>query len=80
MKNVMLMDEILSELIINFDQTGINYVPVSSWTMEEAGKDDKHQITAVFGASLSGDFLPVQLVYQGKLTKCLVYHLLSFHL
>ena len=84
----MLMDEILPELIINFDQTGINYVPVSSWTMEEAGKkrveiigkDDKHQITAVFGASLSGDFLPVQLVYQGKLTKCLVYHLLSLHL
>ena len=79
MKNVMLMDEIPPELIINFDQTGINYVPVSSWTMEEAGKkrveiigkDDKRQITAVFGAFLSGDFLPVQLVYQGKSTKCL---------
>ena len=73
------MDEIPPELIINFDQTGINYVLVSSWTMEEAGKkrveiigkDDKCQITAVFDATLSGDFLPVQLVYQGKSTKCL---------
>ena len=37
-KNVVLMDEIPQELIINFDQTGINYVPVSPWTMEEAGK------------------------------------------
>ena len=78
-KNVMLMDEIPQELIINFDQTGINYIPISSWTMEEAGKkrveiigkDDKRQITAVFGASMSGDFLPVQLVYQGKSKKCL---------
>ena len=80
MRNVMLMDEIPPELIIT-DQTGINYVPVSSWTMEETGKkrvdiigkDDERQITAVFGASLSGDFLPVQLVYQGKLTKCLPF-------
>ena len=32
-----LMDEILSEMIITCDNTGINYVPVSCWTMEEAG-------------------------------------------
>ena len=35
------------------------------------GITDKRQITAVFVGSLSGDFLPVQLVYQGKTTKCL---------
>jgi len=35
------------------------------------GKDDKRQIMAVFGCSLIGDFLPVQLIYQGKTTKCL---------
>ena len=35
------------------------------------GIDDKHQITATFVASLSGHFLPVQLVYEGKTTK---YH------
>ena len=51
-------------LIINWDQTGINYVPVSSWTMEVegskrvelVGKDDKRQITAVFAGSMVGDF------------------------
>lgn len=79
------MDEVPPELIINFDQTGINYVPVSSWTMEEAGKkrveiigkDDKRQITVVFGASLSGDFLPVQLVYH-EINKVLT--IFCFHL
>lgn len=56
-KHSMLMDEIPPELIINFDQTGIHYVPVSSWSMEMegakrvevVGKDDKCQITAIFG-------------------------------
>jgi len=44
------------ELIVNFDQTGIHYVPVSDWMMVEegakqvelVGKDDKRQLTAVF--------------------------------
>lgn len=27
------MESILSDLIINWDQTGMHYVPVSSWTM-----------------------------------------------
>jgi len=31
------MDEIPYELILNFDQTALNYVPVMSWTMEEEG-------------------------------------------
>ena len=78
-KNVVSLDEIPPALILNWDQTGINYVPVSSWTMESegakrvelAGKDDKRQITAVFGCSLVGDFLPPQLIYQGKTTRCL---------
>ena len=35
-KNTVVMDEIPKELIINFDQKGLNYVPVTSWTMEEA--------------------------------------------
>ena len=73
------MDEVPPELIINWDQTGLSYVPVSQWTMEEEGakrveidgKDNKRQITAVFGCSLTGDFLPLQLIYQGKTTKCL---------
>ena len=48
-KNIASLDEIPPALIINWDQTGINYVPVSSWTMavegskrvELVGKDDK---------------------------------------
>jgi len=73
------MDEIPLQLIINWDHTGINYFPVSSWTMETPGmqrveiisKDDKQQLTAVLGCSMSGDFLPPQLIYQGKTKKCL---------
>ena len=73
------MDEVPPELIINWDQTGLNYVPVSSWTMAEEGskrieidgKDDKRQITAMFACSMTGDFLPPQIIYQGKTTRCL---------
>ena len=36
-KNVVDMDEIPPALIINWDQTGMNYVPVGSWTMEVEG-------------------------------------------
>ena len=35
-KNAMLVDKMPPELIINFDQTEISYVLVSSGTMEEA--------------------------------------------
>ena len=78
-RNVVIMDEIPLDLVINFDQTGINYIPVSSWTMEVegakrvevAGKDDKRQITAVFAGSMTGDFLPPQLVFKGKTERCL---------
>ena len=34
-------------------------------------KDDKWQITAAFAGSMSGDFLPPQLIYEGKTTQCL---------
>ena len=58
------MEEIPHDLVINWDQTGIHYIPVSSWTMEKEGVkrveitavNDKRQITAVFGGSLTGDF------------------------
>ena len=36
-----------------------------------AGVDDKRQITAVFGATLEGQFLPPQIIYQGKTEACL---------
>ena len=78
-KLIVSLEEIPPDLIINWDQTGINYVPVGSWTMEKegaqrvklAGKDDKRQLTAVFGGSMAGDFLPLQLIYQGKTQQCI---------
>ena len=73
-KAVVEMAEIPHNLIINWDQTGIKYIPVSEWTMaqeesklvEISGIEDKRQITAVFAVSLSGDFLPIQLVYKER--------------
>ena len=78
-KVIVNMDEIPPELIINFDQTALNYVPVSHWTMDQEGakrvevvaKDDKRHITAVFAGSCSGHFLPPQLIYEGKTSRCL---------
>ena len=81
-KLVVSMDEISEDLVINFDQTGINYIPVSDWTMEAEGakrvevgsKDDKRQFTAVLAGSMTGEFLPPRLIYQGKTPRCLPQH------
>ena len=72
------MEEIPSELILNWDQTGIKIVPSNTWTMEKqgtkrvdiAGANDKRQTTAVLCGSLVGDFLPIQVIYQGKTPRC----------
>ena len=77
-KAVVTLEDIPFDLVINWDQTGMHYVPVSSWTVakegskrvEICGMDDKRQITAVFGCTMVGEFLPVQLVYKGKTDKC----------
>ena len=73
------MEEIPKALVINWDHTGIKYVPVSNWTMakegskrvEIVGGDDKRQITAVFGCTMEGEFLPPQIIYGGKTPRCL---------
>eukprot|EP00058_Branchiostoma_floridae_P006720 XP_002592208.1 hypothetical protein BRAFLDRAFT_84636 [Branchiostoma floridae] len=70
--------EIPEEMVINWDQTGVNIVPVGDWTLEEAGarqvpvvgKEDKRQITLLLAISLSGQLLPPQVLYQGKTDKC----------
>ena len=77
-KCIVEMEEIPPDLIINWDQTAINYVPRSHWTMDKAGSrrvkvaglDVKRQITAVFGCTLAGNFLPIQLIYKGKTKAC----------
>ena len=45
------------------DERGVNRV-------ELTGVNDKRQITAVFCGSLVGDFLPLQLIYAGKTSRC----------
>ena len=67
-----------AQLIINFDQTGLNITPTSDWTMEQCGasdveilcKEDKRQITCVLACTLTGALLPPQLVYGGKTARC----------
>ena len=79
----MTMKEIPPELIFNWDQTGIHLVPAASWTTELIGSKrvditgvgEKQQITAVLCGSLTGDYLPIQLIYKGKTNYC---HL-NFH-
>ena len=66
------------QLIINWDQTGLNIVPTYSWTMEEQGSKrveivglgNKRQITATFAVAMSGAVLPVQILYAGKTSRC----------
>ena len=68
------LEEIPTEVILNWDQTGIKIVLSSTWTMERQGSkrveavgvNDKCLITTVFCGSLVGDFLPVQIIYKGK--------------
>ena len=71
--------DIPDALVINWDHTGVKYIPVGSWTMEKEGQkqvqitgiDDKRQITAVFAATKTGSFLPIQVIYKGKTKRCL---------
>ena len=70
--------KIPSELVINWDQAGVNLIPSQNWTMEQlgsshveiAGINDKRQITLTLAGSMSGELLPLRLVYQGKTTHC----------
>ena len=62
------------ELIVNLDQTPLSYVSPSKYTFSVKsvktvpikGIDDKRQITATFAISMSGEFLPIQVIYDGK--------------
>ena len=66
------MEDIPNDLVINWDQTSMKIVPSSSWTMEKCGTkhveiaaaDDKQQITALFTCTATGQFIPIQLIYE----------------
>ena len=67
------------DLIVNFDQTPLPYICASKHTLELrgaksvplVGKGKTKQITGTFAISQSGVFLPIQLIYEGKTTRCL---------
>ena len=75
---VAVMRNIPKDLIFNWDQTGLSVIPTGNWTMHKAGakivpiahSDDKRQITAVLAANAKGEYLPPQLIYKGKTTRC----------
>lgn len=66
-------------LVFNMDQTGVHLMPSSTHTYDRMGNksvpvlgaDDKRQITACVGASLRGELLPLQLIFQGTTPRCL---------
>ena len=72
------MSDIPADLIFNWDQTPLKYVPTGQWTMNKAGakiipiasSDDKRQITGILAATLTGEFLPPQVLYEGKTERC----------
>ena len=67
-----------SELIINMDQTPLLFFLVSNYILApKANKtvlirncSDYRQITGTFAISMTGGFLPIQLIYQGKTDCC----------
>ena len=69
--------KIPSSVVINLDQTPSKFVPGCNKTLAKkgcksvpiAGSTDKRIITATFSITLTGEFLPIQLIYGGKTTK-----------
>ena len=69
--------KIPSSMVINLDQTPSKFVPGCNKTLAKkgcksvpiAGSTDKRMITATFSITLTGEFLPIQLIYGGKTTK-----------
>ena len=67
------------EPIKNVDQTPSKHVPTSSAIMAEEnskhvpkqGADDKSAITLTLAETLSGDMLPLQMIYTGKTSRSL---------
>ena len=73
------MHSVHPSLVINLDQTGVKLVPSSTWTYEKCnsssvavvGAEDKRQITACIASSLTGELLPLQLIFEGKTERSL---------
>ena len=65
------INHIPAELLLN---AALHLVPIGQWIMHRTGEkvipitnsDDKCQITAVLVVTISGEYLPPQLIYKGK--------------
>ena len=57
------------DLILNFDQTPLSYVCSASHTLHKKG--EKSVPLGTFTVTMSGLFLPMQLIYEGKSPRCL---------
>lgn len=74
-----LENDIPKDLVLNLDQTPLSYVSPGKYTFSAKGSktvpikglDDKRQITATFTVTSTGEFLPMQIIYQGKSKRCL---------
>ena len=66
------------DLVININQTPLSFILVSKYTMDKknekvvpiANSADYRQVTGTFSITLSGIFLPVQIIYQGLSESC----------
>ena len=71
--------DIIPEMVINLDQTPLSYINCGKYSFASKntnnvavkGVDDKRQITGTFAISLTGDFLPIQLIYASKTKRSL---------
>jgi len=67
-----IMNDIPDDLIINWDQTALQFVPTGQWTMRQSGdkvipishSDNKCQITAVLAATMKGEYLPKSFIKE----------------
>ena len=65
-------------LVINIDQAPLRFYLTPTHILTKKGEasvpitnsSDYRQITGAFGISMAGEFLPIQLIYQGKTNKC----------
>ena len=77
-REIVTMGDIPPELVLNWNQTGHNIIPSSSWIMDQRGQrrielvelKDKRQITATFCCSIQEAFLPLQLINKGTTQRC----------
>lgn len=70
------MEEIPAELIFNWpDWFEFSY----SLNLYYGRKGRERQITAVFSGTLSGNFIPMQLIYGGKTIPPILFQRLAYH-